>query len=91
MRLNQEVIQTIEESVSRLLSEYKDELNEAYLKCDERKFSIALGTKIEETDNGRFKVETSISFVKDKVKDSTIDYVDAEQVSFNFKNSEAGS
>mgnify|MGYP000026363324 CR=1 FL=1 len=85
MKLNQEVIQKIGENVTKLLSEYINELDEAYLKCDEKKFSITLGTKIEETDKSRFKVETSISFVKDKVKDSVTDYVDAEQVSFNFK------
>ncbi|MBW1998589.1 MAG: hypothetical protein JRJ29_11565 [Deltaproteobacteria bacterium] len=85
MKFNEEIIQRIGENVISLLSAYINELDEAYLNCNEKKFSIGLGTKIEEADNGRAKIETSISFVKDRINAKVTDYVDIDQQSFNFK------
>jgi hypothetical protein len=70
MQIGEDVIQEISEQVSGLLSDYKKEINEAYLKTS-NSLTVDLSVKFTPEDSGGVYVETGISFVKDRVKAKT--------------------
>ena len=69
--------------VAGLLHEHMTEMEEAFLKSDSEKLGITMATTVEPTkDPGSVKVKTTLSFVKEKVKDEAVDYVELNQISF---------
>lgn len=78
MKIGIKTRELIVKQVSGLLADYEEALSEAYLRA-EKDFAISLGVKIAPNGNGA-KVETQISFVKEKIKDTASGTVSEVQV-----------
>lgn len=83
MHINHDVLKKISGQVAGLLHDHIDEMEEAFLKSDSDKLGISMASTVEVTkDPGSMKVKTTLSFVKEKVKDEAVDYVELNQISF---------
>lgn len=71
-------LSVMSEMITGLLNGHTNEINQAYLNA-EGKFSISLGIGVSEAKEG-VKLETSMSFVSDRVKDKSIRVVDERQM-----------
>ena len=81
MQIKEEAINTIAEAFRDLLTAYEEDLNVAWGNAGDDPFQISLGTKLK-PDKGRLKIETSISFVKERIKDKRTDFVEDAQMTF---------
>ncbi|HEA68228.1 MAG TPA: hypothetical protein ENI07_15620 [Desulfobacterales bacterium] len=77
MNLGPETIGKSIELVHDLLVEYQERLDEAYRKAEDS-LSVTLTLKIT-PDEGRNKIDASISFVVEKAKDTATSYADENQ------------
>ena len=66
--INKEVLELTGQKLQGHLYDYEQAIEKAYLTLEEGALSIALGVKFSE-EKGCMRVETSITFVADKVKD----------------------
>lgn len=73
---------TIEESLNLmkdLMISHLVELNKAYVKA-EKTLAISMGMKFEPDSKDKTKIEASINFVTDRVKDSATAMIDENQM-----------
>ena len=80
------LIDSISEKVKGLLKDHQAEISQAYLKCDEGEaLTISISNKLKGSDKtAGILVETSISFVTEKVKDSVKYVVNENQPEIKF-------
>ena len=78
MKISDNVLGQIEESIKGLMNSYQQEMEVAYLALGDDALDIKFGVKIKQ-DNARVKLTTSISFVKDRCHDTSTSWVDDEQ------------
>ena len=79
MKISNKVLVEIEERIKDMFIEYQPEMEQAYLVAGDDPLSISMGVKISPAEGGKLKIVTSISFVKDRCKDSATSYVDEDQ------------
>lgn len=77
MEITQEIIDKTAEMIRGNLADYRDEISEAYSKHDEI-LEIKLTTRYS-FNKGKFKIQTSINFVTDRIKDNSVIWYDPEQ------------
>ena len=88
MKISNNVLERIEESIKALMESYQQEMEVAYLALGDDALDIKFGVKIKE-DNARVKLTTSISFIKDRCRDTSTSWVDDEQT--NLFDQEGGT
>jgi hypothetical protein len=77
MEITEEIIEKTAEMIKGNLADYRDEISEAYSKHDE---ILEIGLKARYSFNkGKFKIQTSINFVTDRIKDNSVIWYDPEQ------------
>ena len=83
MKIGEKTIKVAVNQVEGLIREHLQDINEAYLACDDE-VSIGLKIKLGPADIG-ITVASEVSFVKEKVKDrSAISRVDENQTTLSF-------
>ena len=80
MNISNAVIEEIRDRIYDQLVTYQNEMEFAYNVSGDDPLDVKLGVKVA-PDNGKKKVTVSISFVKDKCKDTTTSWVDDNQTS----------
>jgi len=89
MKIGPKTIEAIGTDIQGLLNAYQNDLDKAYLAAGDDPLKISLGVKVSPKD-GQLKVETSMSFTTEKVKDTKTSYVDEDQQKlFEGKDQEA--
>jgi len=78
MKIGPKTIEAIGTDIQGLLNAYQNDLDKAYLAAGDDPLKISLGVKVSPKD-GQLKVETSMSFTTEKVKDTKTSYVDEDQ------------
>lgn len=78
MKISNQLLTKIQESIGDMFIEYQQQMEEAYLMAGDDPLSIAIGIKVT-PDDGKQKVVTSINFIKERCKDSVTAYVDEDQ------------
>jgi len=89
MKIGSKTIETITTDIQGLLNAYQNDLDKAYLAAGDDPLKISLGVKVSPKD-GKLKIETSISFTTEKIKDTKTSLVDEQQGSL-FENASAPS
>lgn len=79
MNISNAVIEEIRDRIYDQLATYQNQMEIAYNLCGDDPLTVKLDAKIA-PDNGKKKITTSISFVKDRCRDSGTSYVDDEQI-----------
>jgi len=74
----QYLIEQIGEMTKKILCDYRERIERAYLKAD-GDLTIKMSHKLSGGDASKIKVVTSIAFVEDQVKDDTTYIVDPNQ------------
>ena len=77
MQVGQNTIESIVDSLGALVNEHRVALNDAFLKSEDE-LSVSLSIKLC-PENGRMKIESSINFVAERVKDKTTTFVSEAQ------------
>lgn len=88
MNISTTVIKEIRDRIYDQLVMYQQEMELAYNLCGDDPLVVKLGVQVA-PDNGKKKVTTSISFIKDRCKDTTTSWVDDDQG--NLFNEEGGT
>ena len=78
MKIGQNTRNKMVESVRFLFEDYQKDIDEAYLQAGDEPLSISVSLKLS-PDGGETKIETSISFTKEKVKDKITMNVNEDQ------------
>ena len=78
MNISNAVIEEIRDRIYDQLVTYQQEMDLAYNLSGDDPLDVKFGVKVA-PDNGKKKVTTSISFIKDRCKDTTTSWVDDEQ------------
>ena len=82
-QINQDVLNKISAQTSDLLQDHRVEMEEAFLQSEADKLVVSIAATVEPAKTpGTLKVKTTIAFVKKKVKDESVDYVNTNQLSF---------
>jgi len=79
MEIGPKTIETINDSVAYMLTQYQTQINEAWQLCGEDPLTISIGVKLETGEDADTEITTKFSFVKEKVKDQTIRKVSEDQ------------
>jgi hypothetical protein len=82
MEITEEIIEKTGFMVTELLSKYSDNIGRAYSENDEI-LEIKLKARYS-FNKGKFKIQTGINFVTDRVKDDSVLWYDPAQAEFNF-------
>jgi hypothetical protein len=77
MEISQEIIDKTAEMIKDNLTIYRDEISKAYSKHDEI-LEIKLATRYS-FNKSKFKIQTNINFVTDRIKDNSVVWYDPEQ------------
>jgi len=77
MEITQEIIDKTAEMVRGNLADYQAEISEAYSKHDEI-LEIKLSARFS-FNKGKFKIQTKINFVTDRIKDDSVVWYDPDQ------------
>jgi hypothetical protein len=77
MEITEEIIDKTAEMVRGNLADYREEISEAYSKHDEI-LEIKLSARYS-FNKGKFKIQTKINFVTDRIKDDSVVWYDPEQ------------
>ena len=77
MHINKEVIKDVSEMLNGHLERNITDIDQAFIRFDED-LSLSLSVKFQ-VKNDKLKVDTSIGFVTDKVKDNDSREIDPEQ------------
>jgi len=80
MNISKAVIEEIRDRIYDQLVMYQKDLDLAYNLSGDDPLDVKLGAKVA-PDNGKKKVTTSISFIKDRCRDSSTSWVDDNQAS----------
>lgn len=78
MNISKAVIDEIKDRIYDQLVLYQKEMEFAYNVSGDDPLDVKLGAKVS-PDNGKKKITTSISFIKDRCKDTTTSWVDDDQ------------
>jgi hypothetical protein len=82
MEITQEIIDKSVDMIRGHLETYGAEIGEAFSENDE---ILDIGLKVRYSFNkGKFKIQTDINFVSDRIKDKSILWYDPDQREFNF-------
>lgn len=79
MNISNAVIEEIRDRIYDKLATYQNELETAYNLSGDDAIVVKLDAKIA-PDNGKKKITTSISFIKDRCRDSGTSYIDDDQI-----------
>jgi hypothetical protein len=82
MEITDEIIAKTVEMIAGHLKGYQDEIGTAYSEHDEI-LEIKLKARYS-FNKGKFKIQTGINFVTDRVKDDSVLWYDPDQRHFNF-------
>ena len=82
MEITTEIIQKTGAMIKGHLSDYADEIGRAFSENDEI-LEIKLKARYS-FNKGKFKIQTGINFVTDRVKDNSVLWYDPAQAEFNF-------
>lgn len=82
MEITEEIIEKTAEMLKGHLDDYSDQIGAAY-SDNEENLKITLGAKYS-FKKGKFKIETSINFTTEQIKDNMVLYYDPAQAEFNF-------
>ncbi|MBW1739115.1 MAG: hypothetical protein JRJ69_16660 [Deltaproteobacteria bacterium] len=63
-----------------LLREYENEIDQAFKKAEGDSLSVSMTLKFSPAAEGSIRVDAGISFVAEKIKDTTFTFVDEEQL-----------
>ncbi|MBN1663415.1 MAG: hypothetical protein JW943_07435 [Deltaproteobacteria bacterium] len=85
MNFGEKTISAIGDQVTGLLAYHKSDLMEAWIKANDEALSISLSVRVTPNGSGNV-VKTDISFVKEKVKDSSTRTVSDIQGELDFDN-----
>ena len=78
MEITQEIIEKTAEMIKGNLADYRDQISEAYQQNEE---ILEIGLKARYSLNkNKFKIQTSINFVTDRIKDKSIEWFDPDQI-----------
>lgn len=77
MEITEEIIEKTAEMIRGNLADYRDEISEAYSKQDEI-LEIKLKARYS-FNKGKFKIQTDINFVTDRIKDNSVVWYDPDQ------------
>jgi hypothetical protein len=77
MEITKEIIEKTAEMIHRNLDDYRDQISEAYSKHDEI-LEVKLSARFS-FNKGKFKIQTNINFVTDRIKDNSVVWYDPEQ------------
>ncbi len=77
MEITEEIINKTAEMVRGNLADYREQISEAYSKHDEI-LEIKLSARYS-FNKGKFKIQTNINFVTDRIKDNSVAWWDPEQ------------
>ena len=78
MKISTQLLDKIQETIGNMFVEYQQSMEEAYLMAGDDPLTVSISIKIAPVD-GKQKVVTGISFVKERCKDSFTDFVDEDQ------------
>ena len=78
MEITNEIIEKTASMIKGNLAEYQTQISEAYSKHDEI-LEIALKARYS-FNKGKFKIQTAINFVTDRIKDNSVAWWDPEQM-----------
>jgi hypothetical protein len=82
MEINQEIIDKTVDMIREHLENYGAEIGTAFSENDEI-LEIKLKARYS-FNKGKFKIQTGINFVTERIKDDTVLWYDPEQREFNF-------
>jgi hypothetical protein len=77
MEITEQIIKKTAEMVSNKLTEYREQISEAYSKHDEI-IEIKLSARYS-FNKGKFKIQVKINFVTDRIKDDIVVWYDPDQ------------
>ena len=78
MNITNAVVEEVRDRLFDQLKTYQKEMDIAYNLCGDDPLDVKLGVKVS-PDNGKKKITTTISFVKDRCKDTSTSWVDDDQ------------
>lgn len=79
MEIGVKTINTINESICFLVSNYQKQINEAWQMCGDEALTLSISSKLKLREDGKLKIITDFSFTKEKIKDRTVRKVDEDQ------------
>ena len=83
MHIGEKTIKAVVMKLNQHLVDYRTEINEAYCGIEDGALSVNLSAKFSEAADG-IKVDTSISFTKEKVKDGATFKINEDQLDIPF-------
>jgi hypothetical protein len=82
MEITEEIIKKTSEMIEDHLTQHADQIGLAFSENDEI-LEIKLKARFS-FNRGKFKIQTGINFVTDRVKDDSVIWYDPDQAQFNF-------